>query len=65
MKTRKCLILFCLILWAISPLYAYVERNLLQQTVDLAKLESELLVNQEWVLYPDYTDRAGWDKFSG
>lgn len=65
MKTRKCLTLLCLIFWAISPIYAYVERNLLQQAADLAKLESVLVTNQEWVLYPNYTDRSGWDQFLG
>lgn len=65
MKTRKCLTLLCLIFWAISPIYAYVERNLLQQAADLAELESVLVTNQEWVLYPNYTDRSGWNQFLG
>lgn len=65
MRTRKCLTLLCLIFWAISPIYAYVERNLLQQAADLAELESVLVTNQEWVLYPNYTDRSGWNQFLG
>lgn len=65
MKTRKCLTLLCLIFWTITPLHAYVERDLLQQMADLSQLESVLVTNQDWVLYPDYTDRAGWDQFLG
>ena len=65
MKTRKYQILFCLLLLATTHIYAYVERNLLQQSADVSKLKSVLLMDQQWVPYPDYTDRAGWDQFLG
>ncbi|WP_455641271.1 heparinase II/III family protein [Parabacteroides sp.] len=65
MRTRKCLTLLCLLLGIISPIYAYVERDLLQQAADISTLESVLVLNQEWVKYPGYTDRAGWDQFLG
>jgi len=48
-----------------SQIYAYTERNLLQQTADLSKIRSAVIVNQEWVPYPSYTDRTGWDNFLG
>lgn len=44
---------------------AYVERNLLQQQADIDKLKEVLVLNQEWVSYPAYTDRNGWDTFLG
>lgn len=65
MKTRKYQILFCLLLLATTHIYAYVERNLLQQSANVSKLKSVLLMEQQWVPYPDYTDRAGWDQFLG
>lgn len=45
--------------------YAYTERNLLQQAADLEKVKSVLIMDQQWVPYPDYTDRTGWDEFLG
>ncbi|MCL3850635.1 heparinase II/III-family protein [Parabacteroides sp. GYB001] len=48
-----------------APVYAYIERDLLQQAANVEKLESVLILNQEWVPYPLYTDRAGWDQFLG
>lgn len=40
---------------------AYGERNLLQQTTDVDKLKSVLVNGQQWVKYPAYTDRQGWN----
>ena len=65
MKTRKYQVLFCLLLLATTHIYAYVERNLLQQSADVSKLKSVLLMDQQWVPYPDYTDRTGWGQFLG
>lgn len=44
---------------------AYAERNLLQNTADVAKIKSVLVTDQKWVNYPAYTDRNGWDKLFG
>lgn len=41
---------------------AYAERNLLQNTTDADNLKSVLLTGQQWVKYPAYTDRKGWNK---
>lgn len=45
--------------------YAYSERNLLQKEADIAKLKEILILNQQWVPYPAYTNRTGWDKLMG
>jgi hypothetical protein len=40
---------------------AFEKRDLLEKNVDMAKLKSSLLINQQWVAYPKYSDRKGWD----
>lgn len=42
-------------------IHAHEYRNLLQQHADLATVKRALILNQGWVNYPDYKDRAGWD----
>jgi hypothetical protein len=61
---RNLLSIICL-LFSILPAYAYEEQNLLQHEADKAKLASSLLLNQNWVPYPAYTDRADWDALTG
>ncbi len=41
---------------------AYVERDLLQHTADLEKVKHSLLTRQDWIPYPAYNDRAGWNE---
>ena len=65
MRTQRLFMLMCLLLWATTHLYAYEERNLLQKEADLEKVKSALVMDQKWVSYPDYSDRAGWDQFLG
>lgn len=65
MRTQKCLTLFCLLFGIIASANAYVERNLLQKAADISALESVLLMDRQWVPYPDYTDRSGWDQMLG
>lgn len=45
--------------------FAYNERNLLEKAADISKLKEIIIIDQNWVPYPDYTDRAGWDKLLG
>ncbi len=45
--------------------FGYTERNLLQKQADINKLKEVLILNQQWVSYPDYKDRDGWDNFFG
>ncbi len=61
---KKFLALILLISFS-SFSYAYEERDLLQKAADIKRLKETLILNQDWVPYPAYTDRAGWDKLTG
>lgn len=61
---KKLALLFLAFLCA-TVTFAYTERNLLQKQADMNCLKDVLVLNQQWVTYPDYTDRAGWDTFLG
>lgn len=65
MRTHKIAAMLSLLLWAITSAQAYTERNLLQKEADLEKVKSVIVLNQKWIPYPNYTDRAGWDQFLG
>jgi hypothetical protein len=43
---------------------AYELRNLLQQQADISALKHMLLLDQQWVPFPDYYDRQGWDNLT-
>ncbi len=45
--------------------FCYTERNLLEKQATPEQLKGMLVMNQKWVTYPTYTDRAGWDAFLG
>ena len=60
MKKFSLLLLLCVVSFVQTQ--AYTERNLLQKEVTIAQLKEALLLNQSWVPYPAYTDRAGWDE---
>ncbi len=60
---RLTILLFTL--FCISVSFAYTERNLLLKQIDINRLKDMLVLNQQWVIYPDYADRAGWDSFLG
>lgn len=51
----------------VFTLHAYTERNLLQRLVggNEMRLSESLVMNQEWVPYPAYTDRTAWDALLG
>lgn len=61
----KRLLILTLMLNLVLHASAYVERNLLQQQADIDRLKEVLVLNQEWVPYPAYADRSGWDAFLG
>ncbi len=44
---------------------AYTERNILQHKATEAQLKQLLIARQQWVSYPQYTDREGWNKMFG
>lgn len=60
---KKNILLSCtLFLFAILS-HAYEKRNILQKATDKIPIEDVLIMNQDWVPYPDYTDRNGWNAF--
>jgi len=65
MRTQRFITIVCLLLWTVAHLHAYEKRNLLQKEADFEKVKSALIMEQKWVPYPDYSDRAGWDKLLG
>ncbi len=58
-------IIFCLILNVFTYISAHEQRDLLQHKADLSAVKKSLILNQKWVNYPDYNNRAGWDKITG
>lgn len=65
MKNNRLVISFLMLFITLVQAQAYTERNLLQKQTDLKSLEKVLVMDQKWVPYPAYKDRAGWDKFLG
>lgn len=65
MKTLKLCGWLCLFFFLGKPLYAYQERDLLQKAADVSTLEAELIMEQKWIPYPGYSDRAAWDQLLG
>ena len=61
----KKLILLTFALLCAASTFAYTERDLLQKQADVNRLKDILVMNQQWVTYPDYSDRNGWDTFLG
>ena len=49
----------------IMDAFAYVDRNILSGNQSAEKIINSLVVNQKWIPYPSYSDRAGWDKLMG
>lgn len=44
---------------------AYTARDFLQKKASIAKLKETLITGQQWVPYPSYVDRTGWDRLLG
>lgn len=65
MKKIKLIVVLSLLSIFTIKLYAYTERNLLQQMANLSEIKTSLIMDQKWVPYPAYTDRTNWDKFLG
>lgn len=51
----------CLLLMFTTATFAYTERNLLQNSVTKEQLKEALIMDGEWVPYPAYSDREGWN----
>ncbi len=65
MKKQIFLVVFSLALLSLGKVYAYTEKKLLEQKTTVEGLKSMLTMNQKWVPYPAYNDRAGWDNILG
>ena len=50
---KKIIVLTFALLCAATT-FAYTERNILQKQTDMERLKDMLILNQEWVTYPDY-----------
>lgn len=55
MWTICCMLLFT------TAMFAYTERNLLQNSVTKEQLKEALVMNGAWIPYPAYSDREGWN----
>lgn len=66
MKESKFILisLLCIFL-SVSEVWGYTERNLLQQTISYTELKNALVYQQQWVTYPNYNNREGWQKLMG
>lgn len=62
---NKVILLIYLWLGTCLSMQAYTERDLLQKEADINKLKEVLILNQQWVPYPQYADRQGWDRLFG
>ena len=59
--TILTLILLCMTMSARET----VQRNLIQNKYSFDQVKAALVLDQKWVPYPAYSDRAGWDKLMG
>lgn len=64
MKSNKHLIVILLLFLTVN-MFAYTEKNLLVKKTDIENLKSMLIMNQQWVPYPQYNNRKGWDNLLG
>ncbi|WP_025764658.1 heparinase II/III domain-containing protein [Dyadobacter tibetensis] len=62
---RKIISSLVVLLILINTAYAKEKRDLLQKAANLATLKAALIPGQEWVPYPAYSDRTGWEKLAG
>lgn len=60
LSMKRLFFLIILVIFSFSS-RAWENRNLLQQNADQVKLKASLILNQQWVTYPRYSDRAAWD----
>lgn len=60
---RIILTIYFFLFFALS--YAYEKRDLLQKKATLADVRNSLVTKDQWIGYPAYADRKGWDSFTG
>lgn len=59
------LIIFLALLLSAGIAKAYEPRNFLQKKASLQQVKTMLVPKSEWIKYPAYTNRTGWDKLTG
>lgn len=64
-RIKALLFLICFLIFSENALQAYTRRNLLINKITEQQLEACLLMNKEWVNFPAYADRVGWNAFLG
>jgi hypothetical protein len=62
---KKLYLLLALFLSCNLLTKGYEKRNLLQKSTSLQRLKQTVKNPADWVSYPDYSDRAGWDNQMG
>ncbi|NND05078.1 MAG: heparinase [Saprospiraceae bacterium] len=63
MKRNYCIV-FLLVFIGLESTLSQTQRNLLQNAANLSTLKNNLRYNQEWVPFPEYSDREGWQKLT-
>lgn len=58
-------IFVALLLSILTVTVSFAGSHILQQTATNMDVKQTLVLNQEWVPYPAYSDRAGWDELLG
>lgn len=59
------LIIFLALLLSAGIAKAYEPRNFLQKKASPQQVKKMLVPKSEWIKYPAYTNRTGWDKLTG
>ena len=62
---KLSIILTLAMLWTTIGARETVQRNLLQKRYSFDQVKAALVLDQKWVPYPAYADRAGWDALTG
>ncbi|MBQ9889483.1 MAG: heparinase II/III family protein [Bacteroidales bacterium] len=62
---KRFTIIALLLSFALSYARAYEERNIFMNSATPQEVKESLVMDQKWVKYPAYTDRAGWDAIFG
>ena len=62
---KKLTIIALLLSFALSYAHAYEERNIFCNSATPEQVKQSLVMDQKWVKYPAYSDRAGWDALFG
>jgi hypothetical protein len=57
--------IICILFFIYSDIKAGEIRDLLQKKATPEQVQAMLIQRQQWIKYPDYANRAGWDKLTG